>query len=563
MKKLLGSLRVKLILIICAVLVPVNILLITFAQYMINNVSQTLISSYEHELELYMVQMDDDFENIEQELQKLMTQNWPDLNPASNNYEFARNTVWQILRNARQNHERVDAAYLKTNWDNWTGITRNIETTTFSEEYILREYFQTADLKAYHPYVFEIVDIGNLKYVVVNINYYNYSFGFLMKVSGLFDDLYNIRSSDHEQIYLADSKGNIVSEDTDFKVDLQSGRQMLKINGESREYQVIRFASGIMEYETVRLIPMNILGSAVPQMDRVLQFFSIASLALIPIILLAIRKMVLQPMNVLNQGMREIEKENIDFRLPEEEFSTEFQYMNETFNRMVDQIHTLKIEAYEQDIEKLKMEATNLRLQINPHLLLNSLNMIYSLAQSKNYQVITQYTENLMEYFRYSLRQNDELVKLSAEMSFVKHYLDIQKIRFPDAFTSTYEIEDGLDEALVPPLIIENFVENSMKYALKMGDTIEIIIVVASRDNFITISIIDTGNGIQPEILEKLKHGEPVVNRTGNHIGILNCRRRLRLFYGDESEMSISSKEGVGTQIWMRFPISFWDDIRH
>lgn len=557
MKKLFGSLRMKLVLIICAVLIPVNILLIVAAQSIINNVWRTLISSYEHELELYMVQIDDDFENIEQELHNLMAQNWPDLNPASRNYEFARNTVWQILRNARQSHDRIDAAYLKTNWDSWTGITRDLTTITYSEEHVLQDFFQTTDLEAYHPYAFEIIDIEGEKYVVVNVNYYEYSFGFLVKVSELMNGLYSIQDGNNEQFYLADLEGNIVSADMELKVDLESNRQILEVNGKRDDYQVIHYASEIMDYEIIRLIPTDILGSAVPQMERLLLFFSIASLALIPIMLLAIRKIVLVPMHTLNQGMEQIEKENIGYRLPEGKYSTEFQYTNATFNRMVNQIHTLKIEAYEQDIEKLKMETTNLRLQINPHLLLNSLNMIYSLAQSRNYEVITQYTEKLMEYFRYSLRQNDELVKLSAEMDFVKHYLDIQRIRFPGAFTSTYEIGEGLDDVLIPPLIIENFVENSIKYALKMGETIEIIIVAASREDFITISVVDTGNGIKPEILEKLQRGEPVTNRVGSHIGILNCRRRLKVFYGDGSELSISSKEGVGTQIWMKFPIRF------
>lgn len=310
-----------------------------------------------------------------------------------------------------------------------------------------------------------------------------------------------------------------------------------------------------IEYELVRLIPVDELQDALPRTDRMLQMFCILTLMLAPVMYVAIRRLVLKPMAVLSDAMHQIEHENLEYRIKEKASSSEFQYMDAGFNRMVEQIHNLKIEAYERDIEKLKMEATNLRLQINPHLLLNSLNMIYSLAQSKNYDVIRAYTMNLVEYFRYSLRQPDELVPLGAEMGFVKHYLDIQKIRFPDAFTSVYVMEDELERVLIPPLIIENFVENSIKYALKLGEVIEINIVIRQEGDYLAISVIDTGNGMPEEVLEKIRKEEPIVDRIGNHIGILNCRRRLRMFYGERARMTVSSVPGEGTQVWMRLPM--------
>lgn len=561
-RTLIGSLRVKLILIVLAVLIPTNIFLIITTKKIIESVWQKLLLSYESELEIYMVQMDDGFARVQQSLKELMGENWPDLSPTSGQYEFARINVWQTLKEERKELDVPQAAYLKTNWDNWVGVTRDLNATTMAEESALKRYLTEQDMEAYQPYSFELIEVEGTRYLINTVNYNEYSFGYIIKVSELLKDLYDKQTIDGEGFYLADMGGVARTADTAFRVDFKEPKQRLTVGDRDEDYQVIHTSSGILKYKLVRVIPSSALRAEVPQMSRIFLLFCGISLLLIPIMIFAVRRLVLQPMKVLGGGMHELEKENIDYRIPPDHSSTEFQYLNRSFNRMAEQIQVLRIESYEKDIEKLKMEAANLRLQINPHLLLNSLNMIYSLAQSKNHPLILRYTSHLMEYFRYSLRQNDELVPLDAEMRFVKNFINIQKIRFPEAFTSVYEIEEGLDEALVPPLIIENFVENSIKYALKMGETIEIMITAAARDGYMNLAVVDTGNGIPEEILEKLQRGEPIVNRTGKHIGIMNCRRRLKVFYGEQSEMKIMSADHSGTQVWMRFPLKYAKDSR-
>jgi len=182
--------------------------------------------------------------------------------------------------------------------------------------------------------------------------------------------------------------------------------------------------------------------------------------------------------------------------------------------------------------------------------------MIYNLAQSKNFKSIQDYARHLSDYFRYALRQDERLVTLEAEMNFVLSFLEVQKIRFPGAFTSVYSIDDGLEDELVPPLLIENFVENSIKYGLRLGSVIEIIIVIRKQDDRLLISICDTGNGMPADILDKLREGEIVEDKAGQHIGIWNIRRRLKLFYGGAAVLSITSAAGEGTQVWIELPSS-------
>ena len=196
----------------------------------------------------------------------------------------------------------------------------------------------------------------------------------------------------------------------------------------------------------------------------------------------------------------------------------------------------------------------NLRLQVNPHMLLNSLNTIYSLAQMKKFEAIQEYALHLVDYFRYALRRNDNLVTVEQELDFIKTYIEIQKIRYPGLLSFVYSIGKECEEARVPPLLIQNFVENSVKYAVKPGQVTEILLNVNRRDDRLEISVTDTGTGMKPEILEALRTGEPFVDAMGQkHIGIWNCRRRIEVFYNETPNISIISGQG-GTQIFLDVP---------
>lgn len=266
-----------------------------------------------------------------------------------------------------------------------------------------------------------------------------------------------------------------------------------------------------------------------------------------------LKKRVVKALDIMQTGMQELEQEHLEYRIAnwDKKESDEFVFLYNSFNRMAEEIGLSR----EKDAKMYQTQLDNLRLQVNPHMLLNSFNMIYSLAQSKNFQCIQEYSLLLVEYFRYALKETDRLVTVGKEMEFVENYVNIQKIRFPGAFTSVHKIETGCGEALVPPLLIENFVENAMKYALVSGKTIEVLINIRREEEHLLISVCDTGRGIKPEILDCLRQGEVYRDKMGkSHIGVWNCRRRMEVFYGGKASMNITSAPGEGTQVWLDVP---------
>ena len=271
-----------------------------------------------------------------------------------------------------------------------------------------------------------------------------------------------------------------------------------------------------------------------------------------------IRLEVLEPTGKLRDAMQQIQSNHLDFRMKDTcpRNSEDMQYLFDTFDQMADEIEASR----EKDKKMYQAEMDNLRLQVNPHMLLYSLNTIYSLAQMKKFEAIQEYALHLVDYFRYALRRNDNLVRVAQELQFIKTYIEIQKIRYPGALVYVYAVDPECEKALVPPLLIQNFVENAVKYAVKPGKVTEILLNVKRVEDRLHISVTDTGAGMKPEIQQRLASGEVFVDAMGQkHIGVWNCRRRIEVFYNETPRINILSGSG-GTQIYLDVP--YWTEVR-
>ncbi len=282
-----------------------------------------------------------------------------------------------------------------------------------------------------------------------------------------------------------------------------------------------------------------------------LQVLAWGSLVLLVILWLTIRRLVIRPIRKLQTAMEDLDRD-VSYRMDTQAETQEFSYLYATFNKMAGDIQ----QSHHKDILLYETQLNNLKLQVNPHMLLNSLTMIYSMAQTEQYTLIQKFTMSLVEYFRYCLRENDDLVPLKSELKFVASYMELQKMRFPGELASNYLVQDGLEEALIPPLLIQNFVENAAKYARLTDQTTEILIWVRRQGTQMCIDIVDTGKGMDPQILACIRENRLYTDRNGlQHIGIWNCRRRLEAFFGKNVDFSIESENGKGTTVRILLPI--------
>ena len=204
-----------------------------------------------------------------------------------------------------------------------------------------------------------------------------------------------------------------------------------------------------------------------------------------------------------------------------------------------------RIEAEKQAME-LKLQESQISImlsQIQPHFLYNTLNSIYQLCETNPMRARSM-VNFFAEYLRNNLSALDEhgLVSFETELSHVKTYLEIEKIRFEDTLEVEFDIK--CDNFSLPVLTVQPIVENAVKHGTskKRGGGKVVIATCEDEDNYI-ISVSDTGCGFDSSVSK---------NDGKSHVGIENVRQRLLNMCG--GSLTIKSEVGVGTLATITIP---------
>ena len=205
---------------------------------------------------------------------------------------------------------------------------------------------------------------------------------------------------------------------------------------------------------------------------------------------------------------------------------------------------------YERKLELQQLSLNEARLaalsrQINPHFLFNTLNSVASLIR-QNPEEARQVVYKLSKILRRLLRQQENLTPLREELSFIDAYLAIEVVRFGDKLCFVREIDPATLDMLVPSMLLQPLVENSIRHGLSSkidGGTIR----VRSRliDGHLQIIVEDDGVGIPEEKLARLFE---------QGIGVSNVNERLKVLFGDDYKMWIDSRLGEGTSTGIEIP---------
>jgi two-component system, LytTR family, sensor kinase len=207
----------------------------------------------------------------------------------------------------------------------------------------------------------------------------------------------------------------------------------------------------------------------------------------------------------------------------------------------------IKLEEQERLLLHARMEA--LQNQINPHFLFNTLNSISSLVRFDP-ETAREVTSKLANILRRMLSSTDAFVPLREEVEFIDNYLDIEVVRFGDKLRVVKELAPESLDVMVPSMILQPLVENSIKHGLASkveGGSIYLRSRVS--DSRLVIEVEDDGVGMAATQLLEAAHA----GRAG--IGMANVSERLEVLYGDTARMTIDSREGKGTLVRIRLPL--------
>ena len=216
---------------------------------------------------------------------------------------------------------------------------------------------------------------------------------------------------------------------------------------------------------------------------------------------------------------------------------------------------------YQTLMEREKLQ--QLRSQINPHFLFNTLNVIMYSAQQEKAARTQSLIGSLSRLFRYALGSNEAKVPLSREIHIVDEFYSLYRARFGERMGLKWFLspEVELTETMVPSFILQPLVENAFKHGLgpkEEGGCVEVHVDVEA--GALKIRVRDDGVGMSEEALASLRQNLRNPPDTGEHIGMYNVAARLRLS-GEDYGMKILSREGQGTEVVLRLPlVSLWDE---
>lgn len=565
------SIRVKLVLGLLGVTLPLIVLLIYNNTYSVNVIHNQVANSNKNLVSVYMKQIDDQLSEAERHMMGLLMSEYNLLTmgePSTDNddYIMAKSSVSRRLASDLIVYPYIDGFFAYS-------IPRNDMVEAFRYDMTYREL--TAVRQALSRRVHELAEKPgriNTEWTALRMDGHYYLLrmfgsgtiymGALIKAESMLKPLNVMQAGDAGATLIVGGSGTILSSTrdlTDKGLDFTRGFDQYYLSGEEEDYLVVGESSMKGEFSLAAVVPDKLILENLPYLAKATLIVIVIALFMLPLGLWFLRKVLLLPLQKMTKAMRRIGEGNFQMKIEESPVPDEFLLVNRTFNQMISQIEELKINVYEEQLSKQRAELKHLQLQINPHFFMNSLNIIYNLIQVKQYSLTQEMTMCLVQYFRYMLRSNQPLVQLKDELSHARNYLRIQQLRFPYQLKCDIRMPDYLGDTPIPPLLLQTLIENTIKHAVRTGETITLTIEAAldelAEEPMTLISVRDTGQGFSEQSLETIRDGQPPADEKGEHIGLWNARERLRLQFGDRAWMNCYNDEPHGAVVEVGIPM--------
>lgn len=226
------------------------------------------------------------------------------------------------------------------------------------------------------------------------------------------------------------------------------------------------------------------------------------------------------------------------------------------YNYMISKIKLLMEEQYQSGQRLKAAELKVLQAQINPHFLYNTLELINRLSKKNKVCEIDEVIHSLTKFYRTNLSKGEDFITLREELEHVSAYVSIQNMRFRNKIKFEINVPDEFMDILVPKIILQPIVENSIIHGIMEKDEGTGIIRISGSiegDNMI-LSVQDNGKGIPENIIEKINYGQILDSKSG--YGIKNVVERIKLIYGDAYGLEYISKYNEGTTVRIKLPLN-------
>lgn len=338
----------------------------------------------------------------------------------------------------------------------------------------------------------------------------------------------------------------------DNSLEIPENTSEYNISGKGAKYMGIY--SETEHFRTVYFMPFTISSAMLSLSERIGLICTAFLIAAVPFTFWYLKKYIINPLNSLKYTMEHISEDTLGISEDIHYNTEEFEQINDTLKRMLHRISDLKIDSYEKEIQKQKIEFQYLQLQIRPHFFFNCMKNLYGMAQSKNIEALKQSILLLSTHLRYLFTSNTDMVILADELKQCQNYVELLQYSQKISCRLSMEVEAGTEETPIPPISILTFVENSAKYAQRNGEILNICLQAhffyAENKKYLRIEITDNGPGFLQNELKCLNKRTEIVDCGGNkHVGIYNVIHRCMFNYGSDFYITFINMNGAKINI--------------
>mgnify|MGYP001324424836 CR=1 FL=1 len=379
----------------------------------------------------------------------------------------------------------------------------------------------------------------------------------------LFKDLYKDKKL-VEYYLVLDDKGNVIT--TNLPSSFLNSLKVRRLLTQAKENVI----DGVLEFENQRFIastvPISRIGCSLVGISPLTTFMAdngdyrtmilvviAISLILFGTIIHLVANRLTKRLKILVKALKSMRNDNINVKIPVVSHD-EIGELAVSFNLMTDRIYELIERVYKAQIMEKEYELKALEAHINPHFLYNSLSTISWMARKINAENIDNMAFLLSKFYRLVLSKGNSVITVQDEINHLKAYVEIERTRFGDSFQVIYDVDPESLDCKMIKIILQPIVENSIKHGLAAKDYRGTIIVRVKQDReYLYLTVIDDGIGMDSQVLESLNRGEDLINSESGY-GIRNIRERIKAVYGERGHIKILSRPGVGCTVNITIP---------
>lgn len=266
----------------------------------------------------------------------------------------------------------------------------------------------------------------------------------------------------------------------------------------------------------------------------------------------------MKEIDTMVKAMSEVENGNFHVEMPvNERMPVEMRKISSGFNEMVKHIDGLIYQVREAVVEQKNAELAVLEAQIDPHFLYNTLDTINWKAIERGEFEISEMVGALADILRYAVKNSSEEATIEQGLYWMDKYAVLQRVKLGKDLIVSVNVPEELKGYRIHKLLIQPFVENAIKHAFGQNQgECRLSLSMHKAGDQLHIIIEDNGKGIEEETLIMLNDKSLVEDKefADKHLGIVNVRKRLELYYEDQADIYFESKTGEYTKVHLFIP---------